>query len=190
MTPPTKPLMPSTLPVLRTERTIARHIDERDAPLLLEYLQVCGHRYEPPPPPEVLTLEASQAFSVRAKQEFVDGTAVNLHLFTPDESAIIGELSVTRITRGLRHDCRLGYAVHHAYEGRGVASEAVRSLIKYVFEELGLHRIEASHAPTNGRSERLLERLGFERIGTIRGYLYNGQQWRDSVIHSLLNPAH
>lgn len=158
--------------------------------MLLEYLQSCGHRYDPPPPPEVLSLEACQVFSARAKQEFTDGTAVNLRLFTPDESAVIGELGITRITRGLHHDCRLCYAVHPAYEGRGIANEAVRALIRYVFEELGLHRIEASHALTNQRSERLLQRLGFERVGTIRGYLHNGKQWRDSVLHSLLNPAH
>lgn len=182
--------IPSALPVLRTERTVARHLEVRDAPTWLEYLRLYGHRYEPPPPPEVLTLEACEALAMRAKQEFVAGNAVRLHLFTPDEGELIGDVGVAHIIRGARWDCRLSYAIHPAYEGRGIASEAVRALIDYAFLELGLHRIEASHAPTNQRSERLLTRLGFERVGTVRGYLHDGTHWRDSVIHSLLNPGH
>jgi ribosomal-protein-alanine N-acetyltransferase len=144
--------MPSELPVLRAERTSSRHLEVDEAPMLLEYLRSCGHRYEPPPPPEMLTLEACQAACARAKREFAEGTAVNLYLFSLDGAAIVGELGVAHIRRGLRFDCVLCYAIHPTYEGQGMASEAVRALISYVFEELGLHRIEASHSPTNGAS--------------------------------------
>jgi ribosomal-protein-alanine N-acetyltransferase len=67
-------------------------------------------------------------------------------------------------------------------------SEAVGAIIRHAFDDLGLHRIEAAHALDNQRSKKLLERMGFERVGVIRGFLLTGGRWRDTVLHSLSNP--
>jgi [ribosomal protein S5]-alanine N-acetyltransferase len=123
------------------------------------------------------------------QQEQLAGTALRLFVFTADESQIIGSLGLTRITRGVRFDCSLSYAIRQSQEGSGLMSEAVRAAIQYAFADLGLHRIEAAHSADNDRSRRLLERLGFERVGLIRGFLLTGGQWRDTVLHSLLNPS-
>jgi len=50
-----------------------------------------------------------------------------------------------------------------------------------------LHRIQAAHLQENTRSAAVLARLGFEREGLARRYLYIDGAWRDHVINALLN---
>ncbi len=73
---------------------------------------------------------------------------------------------------------------------RAAASCTRRSTatIDYAFRELRLHRIMANYRPENGRSGRLLERLGFVREGYARDYLFIDGAWRDHVLTSKTNP--
>jgi hypothetical protein len=63
-------------------------------------------------------------------------------------------------------------------------------------QRVQLHRIQAAHLPENLRSAAVLARLGFEREGLARKYLYINGAWRDHAINALLNdtieapPAH
>ncbi|KPY04671.1 Ribosomal-protein-S5p-alanine acetyltransferase [Pseudomonas savastanoi pv. nerii] len=59
---------------------------------------------------------------------------------------------------------------------------------RYCFEQMGLHRIMASHMPANVRSERLLQSLGFEKEGYARAYLKIAGVWEDHVLRALINP--
>ncbi|MEU2632688.1 GNAT family protein, partial [Kitasatospora sp. NPDC007106] len=52
--------------------------------------------------------------------------------------------------------------------------------------ELGLHRLEAGAAAANLASQRVLEKCGFERIGTARGLLFLDGAWRDHVLFQKL----
>lgn len=177
-----------TKPKLRTARTLSRLAEPSDAPLLLDYFRAAGKRYDPALPDSLLTLEHWQKQSEQLLREHSEGSAVRLFVFTPDESQIVGTVALTRITRGLRFDCSLSYAIRQACEGSGMMSEAVSALIRHAFEDLGLHRIEAAHAPDNQRSQRVLQRHGFQVVGTIQGFLLTPSGWRDTILYSLLNP--
>jgi len=52
-----------------------------------------------------------------------------------------------------------------------------------------LHRIQAAHLQENSRSAAVLARLGFEREGLARRYLYIDGAWRDHIVTSIRNPA-
>jgi [ribosomal protein S5]-alanine N-acetyltransferase len=175
-------------PELRTERTLSRLVEPSDAPKVLDYFRAAGRRYDPPLPDSLLTLEHWRKHSEQLLKESREGSALRLFVFTLDEAEILGTVGLTRITRGVRFDCSLSYAIRASHEGTGLMGEAVRAAIRHAFDDLGLHRIEASHAPDNHRSGMLLQRLGFERIGTIPGFLLSAGEWRDTVLHSLLNP--
>ena len=56
----------------------------------------------------------------------------------------------------------------------------------FVFELLGLHRLEAACIPENEPSRRLLLKLGFHEEGLARRYLQIDGQWRDHVLFALL----
>jgi len=80
----------------------------------------------------------------------------------------------------------IGFAIGREDWGKGLASDAAATLIRFAFGELGLHRIEADADPRNDRSLRLLEKLGFRREGVMRQrYLANGE-WQDAVFLALL----
>lgn len=58
-------------------------------------------------------------------------------------------------------DDELGYSLSRAYWGRGFIPEAVEELLRYGFEELGLHTIWCSHYDGNQKSKRVVRKCGF-----------------------------
>jgi len=70
----------------------------------------------------------------------------------------------------------IGYAINPKYWGNGYAPEAVKFLIKYLFEALQLDLIWSSHYDFNLKSKRVIEKCGFQ-------YKFN----RDKTIRALEN---
>jgi 8-oxo-dGTP pyrophosphatase MutT (NUDIX family)/GNAT superfamily N-acetyltransferase len=62
----------------------------------------------------------------------------------------------------------LWWTVHPDHRGHGVAARAVRLLIRYAFDELGLHRVAAYADPEDGASLRTAGRAGLRREGLVR----------------------
>jgi ribosomal-protein-alanine N-acetyltransferase len=80
-----------------------------------------------------------------------------------------------------------GYDLARTYWGQGLGAEAVRAMLRYGFETLALHRIEAATIADNTRSARMLERLGFRREGTRREYSWEDDgRFHDSAMYGLL----
>jgi RimJ/RimL family protein N-acetyltransferase len=79
-----------------------------------------------------------------------------------------------------------GLAVHPSFRGRRIADEAARLLQRYLFDELGYHRLELACYGFNERAIRHAERAGFVREGVKRrAYLRHGE-WQDAVLFGLL----
>jgi ribosomal-protein-alanine N-acetyltransferase len=123
------------------------------------------------------------------RAEFRDGRSMRLFLMSKDRERILGNAHFTDIAYGPVQACLLGYGLDGEIEGQGFMSEALRSAIGYVFDELGLHRIMANYRPTNERSGRLLRRLGFVVEGYARDYLLIDGEWRDHVLTALTRPT-
>jgi ribosomal-protein-alanine N-acetyltransferase len=82
----------------------------------------------------------------------------------------------------------LGYDMAVSRWGQGIAGEAARAVIDYGFTTMRLHRIEAHTIADNHRSVRLLERLGFQREGTLREYSWEDDlAFHDSAVYGLLS---
>lgn len=90
--------------------------------------------------------------------------------FRPDGSAISGEAS-------------WGFTFAREYWGRGLATETGRTFVHFGFEQLHLTRIVATAEIDNTASLRVLEKLGFMRIGSDYGA-------RSFHKFELLNPQH
>lgn len=74
-----------------------------------------------------------------------------------------------------------GYKLDKDFVNKGYMSVAVEMLIKYAFEELGLHRIEANVMPKNKASLRVLEKNNFINEGISRYYLKINGVWEDHI---------
>ena len=111
------------------------------------------------------------------------------HVILDEDGSVVGRITLNEIVRGPLQSCSLGYWVAASANGRGLATAAVRDIVRVAFEDLGLHRIQAGTLPDNVRSQRVLERNGFVRFGLAPAYLRIAGRWQDHVLFQLLNPA-
>jgi RimJ/RimL family protein N-acetyltransferase len=80
----------------------------------------------------------------------------------------------------------LGFSVAPWAEGKGIARQAVSQVLDLAFGPGRMQRIEADCDIDNERSQRLLERLGFQREGTLRAFARMPEGRRDFYLYSLL----
>ncbi len=78
------------------------------------------------------------------------------------------------------------YKLYPAHWGRGYATEVAKVLVKYGFEVLKLHRIEAGVATENNRSIRVLEKIAMKREGIGRKILPIRGVWKDNFHYAIL----
>ena len=78
------------------------------------------------------------------------------------------------------------YKIHPQYWGRGIATEAVKEMLRFGFEDLGLHRIEAGCAVENLRSAKVLEKVGMTSEGRKRKSLPLKTGWSDTLEYAIL----
>lgn len=126
---------------------------------------------------------------IKWAQEFKEGRSIRFLLFLKEKpkDEIIGFCNFSQIFRGPFQACYLGYHIDVTLEGKGLMSEAVAKAIEYMFKNQKLHRIMANYMPSNERSARLLQKLGFVVDGHAKKYLLIKGQWEDHILTSLTN---
>jgi ribosomal-protein-alanine N-acetyltransferase len=180
------------LPVITTERLILRIGDQSDIDSELQFYRE-NEEHLGPWFPDSGRMHLSRATMEQFVPEFRkralhdQGYRFQLCLKS-DPKRYAGVLSLSRIQRGPEQTAILGYGIAKILEGQGFMSEAVRAVVRFAFEDLDLHRLEASYSPSNDRSAALLKACGFEIEGTVRGSLLINGKWCDHVLTSLLNP--
>src|SRR4051794_35309152 len=102
------------------------------------------------------------------------------------DGRLAGQVTVDNVVRGALRSGYLGYWIDRAVAGRGMASLAVALVCDHAFGAVGLHRVQADIRPENGPSQRLVERLGFQREGPLRGYPGIDGDWRAHIAYGLL----
>ncbi|WP_159522156.1 GNAT family N-acetyltransferase [Sunxiuqinia indica] len=72
------------------------------------------------------------------------------------------------------------YKIHPDFWGQGFATEVARELVRFGFDELKLHKVEAGVASENTRSIRVLEKIGMTKEGLRRKILPIRGEWKDN----------
>lgn len=114
-----------------------------------------------------------------------DGDAL---LFAAVEEAtgrMIGELML-RITSVTSRQGEVGWSFHPDVQGRGLATEGARELLRLGFEEIGLHRIKAGADTRNVASHRVMERLGMRREAVFVENEFLKGEWVSETIWAIL----
>ena len=104
-----------------------------------------------------------------------------------DAGVLIGDIGFWRFVH-VRARGELGGKILPAYWNTGVMTEAMAGVIDYSFSKLGLHSVEGNIEPANRGSHRLVEKLGFRKIGLIPGHSYSvtAKKYTDTVLYSLV----
>ena len=119
------------------------------------------------------------------------------YLLDPDEGTttyaiehdgvVVGiELAFEEADPQYRH-AGIDIAVHPDYQGRGLGSDAIRTLAGHLFTVQGHHRLVIDPAADNKAAIRLYQALGFRPVGTMRAYERGPDgRWHDGLLMDLL----
>lgn len=99
---------------------------------------------------------------------------------------IVGQLNVANILHGSVSSAMIGYWVASDVAGKGIVTTAVALVTDYMFNVIGLHRIEVAIRPENASSLRVVEKLGFRYEGFKHRYIHINGDWRDHMIFALV----
>ncbi len=105
-----------------------------------------------------------------------------------DDQALLGGITLSNIRRGIAQSCSVGYWIGKPYARQGYMREALDIVCRHVFQNLGLHRLEAACLPENLPSQGLLRAAGFRAEGLARDYLRIDGRWSDHLLFALLEP--
>ncbi|MCB5165059.1 GNAT family N-acetyltransferase [Streptomyces bambusae] len=120
---------------------------------------------------------------------FDDGTNLGFLIRVRETGAAAGMVNINSVIRGRYQGASLGYAAFAPSAGRGYMAEGLALVLRYAFEDLRLHRLEANIQPGNEPSLALVRRLGFRHEGLSPAYLYIDGAWRDHERWALTAPS-
>lgn len=101
------------------------------------------------------------------------------------DDEFVGQLTVNGITWGSARWASVGYWITQSHAGLGVTPTAVALVCDHLFRT-GLHRIEIAIRPENVASLRVVEKLGFQKIGMAPRFLHIAGDWRDHHLFQML----
>jgi ribosomal-protein-serine acetyltransferase len=129
------------------------------------------------------TVDDTRAFIGKSLRQQADGLGMVLGIWCEGEFA--GTVGCHPFDLANRR-VEIGYWVASRFQGRGLVTSACRVLITYLFDEVGMHRVELRACVGNERSRKVAVRLGFQEEGVMRKAMLRLGQWDDMVIYGLL----
>ena len=142
--------------------------------------------WEPTWPPDSLTRLAFRRRLDQYRYEWEQQSGYSLFIFKVASDELLGGISLSNVRRGVALTGSLGYWVGGGYARLGFMTEALAAMMNFVFDQLGLHRLEAACLMNNAASQGLLKKSGFQQIGCARQYLRINGQWQDHLLFETL----
>jgi ribosomal-protein-alanine N-acetyltransferase len=138
--------------------------------------------YEPRRDEQFFSLEYQQEVLKKEMDDFQQKSAFRFYIKPTDQShKIIGIIGLNNVVWGAFCSAFLGYKLDERFINKGYMSMAVDMLVRYAFDVLHLHRIEANVMPKNTASLRVLEKNLFINEGISKYYLNINGTWEDHI---------
>jgi RimJ/RimL family protein N-acetyltransferase len=134
---------------------------------------------------DLVQVEAALKRMVREDRLAQEGDCLSLALVNRSDGAVVGQVELVWLSE--RHgQGEVGYMLNPRYQGGGLATEAVREVLRLGFEGLRLHRIVGRCSAANTASAALLERVGMRREAHFRQNMLVKNAWRDEYVYAVL----
>ena len=174
----------SAIPELHTDRLLLRRMAVGDCYDMFEYARdpaVTRYLTWNPHPDVEYTKEYLQYIGNHYKLgDFYDWAVI-----LKEENKMIGTCGFTRFHTS-HAAAEVGYVINPAYRGREIAVEAVRAVMRFGFDTLGLNRIEAKYIVGNDASRRVMEKVGMTFEGIGKGCMFIKGEFRDIGVCAIL----
>lgn len=173
-----------TFPELESERLLFRKIvigNAKDLFLIrsnddvMRYMDVPRH----------YSISDSEKLIRSVEESYKKETGIIWAIVEKYTNSFIGYIGFIRI---FPEHCRaeIGYALKPEYWGKGYMYESIKRMVRFGFNNMRLHSIEANVNPDNEKSKKVLEKIGFKKEAYFReNYLFDNK-FLDSIIYSLL----
>lgn len=172
------------MPEIETERLILRRMRADDATDMFEYARrkdVTEFLTWFPHPDKQYTKDYLEYLGTRYRVGDFFDWAITLK----ENGKMIGTCGFTSFDYA--NDCaEMGYVLNPDYRGHGIAPEALRAVLQFGFDNLGLHRAEAKFIEGNDASRRVMEKVGMKFEGIRRGGMLIKGEYKSIGICAIL----
>jgi len=172
------------LPTLKGRQVVLRELRTSDAVALHALLtteQVARFISQPP-----TTVEVFEMFIAWTHRQRTAGSYVCFAVTLRGFDTAIGIFQVRDLGQGWEN-AEWGFALGAAFWGTGVFHEGAQLVLEFVFDTLGVHRLEARAAIANGRGNGALQKLGAVQEGILRRSFLREGRYLDQALYALLD---
>lgn len=142
-----------------------------------------------------ITTRSDEFYTLKSQEEGIKRSLIeeernerySFGIFKRNEDRLIGNVTLSEILRGPLQSCYIGYYLDREENGKGYMTEAVKLSVKFAFEQLHLHRIEAGVMPHNLGSICVLEKAGFIKEGIARKNVHINGKWEDHQVLAIIS---
>lgn len=171
-------------PVLETPRLILRKLEPSDAeamfrihsdPLVTKYF---GRDPDTTMEPTLQRLQ-SVVDALR------DHTGIRWGIVRRDDPTLMGSVGFWKWNKPHFY-AEIGYELGSAHWNKGYMTEAIRAALRFGFDYMDLHRVEANIDPDNIGSRRTVQKVGFTQEALLRQNWFYAGRFTDSAIYGIL----
>ena len=169
--------------ILEAEIVRMRPLESGDVAHLLE-LASAAEIAETTSVPHPYSLEDATEFVSKARKRWDSDEGFTFAIIDKSTDKFVG---VMGIHPRKKHDvAEVGYWIGLPFWGRGLATAALRRLIQFGFEQLGLNRIQAGYFRQNTASGRVMQKANMRYEGVQRQVMYHREQYKDLIYYVIL----
>jgi aminoglycoside 6'-N-acetyltransferase len=122
----------------------------------------------------------------RVRSELIEGPDTVVFAVEHDEEVVGAILYVEEPSPDYRH-ASIDVFLHPDWHGKGIGTDAVRTLARHLIHDRGHHRLAIDPAAANEKAIRAYRRVGFQPVGVMRSYERNADgDWQDCMLMDLL----
>jgi ribosomal-protein-alanine N-acetyltransferase len=175
----------STTPTIRTARLLLRPFARADAGAVTELagaFEIADTTISIPHPYSLQVAIDWIAGHRRARQR---GLGFRFAIIETESECLIGCVELRDLNRE-HAQAEMGFWIGTPFWGRGYASEAGATIVRFGFESLGLNRIYAFHMARNPASGKVLQKLGMKPEGVLRQRVRKWGRFEDVMAYAVL----
>lgn len=168
---------------LENETLLMRPLESRDASAILDLAaapEIAANTFVPHPYPP----EAAGDFIRLGRERWHSDEAYVFGIIEKSSQCFAGCMGIHPVPEHNRAE--VGYWIGKPYWGRGLATSALRLLLRFGFETLKLNRVEAGHFDHNPASGRVMQKAGMRLESRRRKYVLHREQYQDVLWYAIL----
>jgi ribosomal-protein-alanine N-acetyltransferase len=143
--------------------------------------------WEPKWSTDALTRAAFRRRLHRYAREVREDQGIAFFIFDKQDGRMLGGITLSQICRGVTQSSSVGYWIGRPHARQGFMADALKVIIRFVFEGLRMHRLEAACIPNNLPSQGVLKKCGFREEGLAREYLCINGVWQDHKLFAIVS---